>query len=75
MSVACLMKSGEKYFFVKTDTNTANCLICSERIAVLKEYNLRRHYETKHQSKYSKPSDKLRTEFVGSKKFVRKKIY
>ena len=67
-------KWGEKYFFVKAD-NTASCLICSERIAVLKEYNLRRHYETKHQSKYSKPSDKLRTEFAGSKKFVRKKIY
>ena len=39
-------KWGEKYFFVKADNNTANCLISSERIAVLKEYNLGRHYET-----------------------------
>ena len=41
----------EKYFIVKADNNTGNCLVCSERIAVLKDYNLRRHYETKHQSK------------------------
>ena len=52
----------EKYFFVEADNHTANCLICSESIAVLKEYNLRRHYETNHQSKYSKLSDKLHTE-------------
>ena len=48
--------------------HTANCLTCSKSIAVLKEYNLRRHYETKHQSKYSKLSDKLRTEKFQSMK-------
>ena len=42
-------KWGEKYFFVEADNHTANCLICGESIAVLKEHNLRRHYETKHQ--------------------------
>ena len=47
-------KWGEKYFFVKADNNTANCLICSESTAVSKKYHLRRHYETKHQSKYCK---------------------
>ena len=41
-------KWGEKYFFVEADNHPANCLICSESIAVLKEYYLRRHYETKH---------------------------
>ena len=56
LSVACLMKSGEKYFFVK-----AVCLICSKSTAVLKDYNLQRHYKTKHQSKYLKLSDKLHT--------------
>ena len=45
-------KWGEKYFFVEADNHTAHCLTCSESIAVLKEYNLRRHCETKHQSKY-----------------------
>ena len=61
-------KWGGKYFFVEADNHTANCLICGESIAVLKEYNLRRHYETKHQSKYSKLSDKLRTEKFQSMK-------
>ena len=27
------------------------CLLCGESVAVLKEYNLRRHYETKHADK------------------------
>jgi hypothetical protein len=27
------------------------CLICGDNVAVIKEYNLRRHYETKHQDK------------------------
>ena len=74
---------GQKYFSVEADNHTPNCLISSESIAVLNEYNLRRHYETKHQSKYSKLSDKLRTEkfhsmkrnLQGQRKFVRKKIY
>ena len=38
-------KWGEKYFFVEADNHTANCLICSESIAVWKEYNLWPHYE------------------------------
>ena len=61
-------KWGEKYFFVKAENNTANYLICSESTAVLKKYNLRCHSETKHQSKYSKLSDKLRTEKFQSMK-------
>ena len=27
------------------------CLICGDNVAVIKEYNLRRHYETKHKDK------------------------
>jgi len=30
----------------------AVCLVCGAGVAVFKEYNLRRHYETKHQDKY-----------------------
>ena len=59
-------KWGEKYFFVEADNHTANYLIYRESIAVLKECNLRCHYETKHQSKYSKLSNKLRTEIFQS---------
>ncbi|XP_048840157.1 general transcription factor II-I repeat domain-containing protein 2-like [Brienomyrus brachyistius] len=37
----------EEYFF--TDINAkAVCLICNQSVAVLKEYNIRRHYATKH---------------------------
>lgn len=32
------------------------CLLCSEAVSVIKEYNLRRHYETKHGAKYAKVS-------------------
>ena len=36
-----------KYFFTDTE-NKAVCLLCQETIAVLKEFNLKRHHETKH---------------------------
>ena len=36
-----------KYFFGNTG-NKAVCLLCHETIAVFKEYNLKRHHETKH---------------------------
>ena len=28
------------------------CLVCGANVSVTKEYNIRRHYETKHQDKY-----------------------
>ena len=34
--------------------NKKLCLICNETIADLKEYNIKRHYETKHFQNYSK---------------------
>ena len=36
-----------KYFFTDTE-NKAVCLLRQEMIAVLKEFNLKRHHETKH---------------------------
>jgi hypothetical protein len=36
-----------KYLFGNTG-NKAVCLLCDETIAVFKEYNLKRHHETKH---------------------------
>jgi len=36
-----------QYFFVEFN-GSATCLICKEKVAVLKEYNLKRHYSTKH---------------------------
>ncbi|XP_076313144.1 general transcription factor II-I repeat domain-containing protein 2-like isoform X2 [Tachypleus tridentatus] len=53
---------GEKYFFVETKNQKATCVMCTESVAILKEYNLRRHYETKHRSTYLKFSGKFRSE-------------
>ena len=36
----------ERYFF--TDGVKAVCLICHETVAMFKEYNLKRHFQTKH---------------------------
>ena len=32
------------------------CLLCYEAVSVVKEYNLRRHFDTKHGAKYAKAS-------------------
>lgn len=61
-------KWSEQYFVVE-NRNSALCLICNESIAVLKEYNIRRHFDTKHgQSKYAQLSGKLRIEKVDAMK-------
>ncbi|UYV76589.1 EPM2AIP1, partial [Cordylochernes scorpioides] len=49
-------------YFVIESSNKALCLICNESIAVLKEYNMKRHYETKHSQNYSKNTGIVRTE-------------
>lgn len=41
-----------QYFFIE-NKNKAICLICNESVAVIKEYNIKRHYDTKHSEKYS----------------------
>ncbi len=40
-------------FFVEFNGN-ATCLICKEKVAVLKEYNLKCHYSTNHGDQYDK---------------------
>ncbi|KAK7893660.1 hypothetical protein WMY93_022812 [Mugilogobius chulae] len=37
----------DEYFFTEINSK-AVCLICNQSVAVLKEYNLRHHFETKH---------------------------
>ncbi|XP_014460030.1 general transcription factor II-I repeat domain-containing protein 2-like [Alligator mississippiensis] len=46
-----------KYFFIDVGGKPA-CLICKESMAVFKEYNLNRHFESKHASKYKNLSAK-----------------
>ena len=40
------------YLFTEVN-GKAVCLVCSQHVSVLKEYNLRRHYETLHAVKYN----------------------
>ncbi|XP_053577946.1 G patch domain and ankyrin repeat-containing protein 1 isoform X1 [Bombina bombina] len=39
-------------FFVVADKGVVLCLICNETLAVFKEYNIKRHYSTKHSSTF-----------------------
>ncbi len=36
-----------KYFFTEVGSK-AVCLVCNEDVAVFKDYNLNRHFDTKH---------------------------
>jgi Spin-doc zinc-finger len=40
--------------------NEAVCLICNEKISFIKEYNIKRHCNTKHMSDYNKYEGQLR---------------
>ena len=42
-----------KYMFV-IQSEKPICLLCHEAVSVVKEYNLRRHFDTKHGAKYAK---------------------
>ena len=39
------------YFFTQVNEKPV-CLLCSESVFVMKEYNVRRHYLTKHSAEY-----------------------
>ena len=42
-----------QYFFVE-HRGIPTCLICTDKVAVHKEYNIKRHYSTKHAEEYAK---------------------
>lgn len=45
-----------KYLFIEHASKYI-CLVCRESLAVPKEYNIRRHYETRHAGELSAFSD------------------
>ena len=51
------------YFFTQINEKPV-CLLCSESVSVMKEYNVRRHYVTKHSAKYDSFQGKRRKEKV-----------
>ena len=54
-------KGTNDYFFVQCKEK-AVCLICQEAVAVFKEYNLRRHYESRHKDKYDSLQGQMRAD-------------
>lgn len=55
----------DKYFFVENSAKNIICLICQSTVAVCKEYNLQRHYLSKHKS-YEKITGELRKQKIKS---------
>ncbi|KAL3968683.1 KRAB domain-containing zinc finger protein [Sarotherodon galilaeus] len=52
-----------QYFFTEIRGNCV-CLICKETVALFKDFNIRRHYETKHAATYNKLTGSERAEKV-----------
>lgn len=54
MSTDNFRKKWEMQYFFVEHRGTPTCLICTEKVAVHKEYNLKRHYTTRHAEVYAK---------------------
>ena len=51
-------------YFVHEQSNSIICLICLEKIAVCKSYNVKRHYTTKHAVSYDKFKGQFRIDKI-----------
>jgi len=51
------------YFFTEVN-GIPVCLVCSQQVSVVKEYNIRWHYETHHAERYRGLQGQLRREKV-----------
>ena len=66
----------ENYFMME-DNGKPLCLVCKQVIAVMKEYNVKRHYETQHKIQYeeyygktpTEIADRLKREYQKQRKF------
>ncbi|KAJ8018177.1 General transcription factor II-I repeat domain-containing protein 2 [Holothuria leucospilota] len=69
----------ENYFFIEQNS-TAVCLICIDTVACFKEYNLKRHYDTRHAATHNKfvgqdrqeEINKLKKKLTGQQMLFRK---
>lgn len=60
----CFQERWTELYFSCEYGGKAICLICKETVNVLKEYNIKRHYDTKHGNKYNEWSGQLRKDKV-----------
>ena len=51
------------YFFVDVE-NKPICLICNKPVSEFKEYNIKRHYVSRHSSAYEKYQNEIRQDKV-----------
>ncbi|XP_076643548.1 general transcription factor II-I repeat domain-containing protein 2-like [Halictus rubicundus] len=51
------------YFFTYIN-ESAVCLVCSEKISVLKKYNIKRHYDSKHSLKFNNLQGQLHKDMM-----------
>ena len=51
------------YFFTEVN-GKIQCLVCQQTIAVAKEYNIRRHYDTFHREKFDGIKGKMREDKI-----------
>lgn len=56
-----------EYFFVESK-NMLVCLICGQTVAVRKEFNVKRHYQTQHAAKFDEYNGQLRKDRIQSLK-------
>nr|XP_047129377.1 general transcription factor II-I repeat domain-containing protein 2A-like [Hydra vulgaris] len=69
-------------YFVMEQNNSIMCLICFEKIAVCKMYNVNRHYTTKHAATYDKFKGQFRVDkvellkknFTGQQSIMKSKV-
>lgn len=54
----------ESDYLIITNNNKIQCLVCFQTIAVPKEYNCKRHYQTKHEEKYKAYVGEAREEII-----------
>ena len=66
MDTECRVFQGkwtENYLFTEVNTKPV-CLVCNQQVSVLKEFNIRRHYETHHEEKYGHLQGQLRKDLI-----------
>ncbi len=60
----CFEEGWKLQYFFTENQNICVCLICKETVAVCKEFNVKRHYQTKHANANDKLSGSNRTKKV-----------
>ena len=63
-----------KYFFTEFD-GKAICVICQQSVAVLKDYNLKHYFDSKHTRNYINFSDEERKKFEDLVRRTGKEMY